>query len=84
MTEMKEWFSLTEQNRKDIYNQVIRGIDYANHARNKINFIPPKEIIKAWEKDYQTMRESMIYGKTKSFKALIERLEELRRRMVDA
>ena len=58
----------------------IRGIDYANHSPAKIDFIPPKEIIGEWEKDYSTMRESMIYGETLSFEALIKRLKELRDR----
>jgi len=62
---------------------IIRGIDYTHHARDKINFIPPKEIMKAWEKDYHTMTESMIYGETKSFKLLIERLKALRDRMTN-
>ncbi|MDN5215355.1 nucleotidyl transferase AbiEii/AbiGii toxin family protein [Fulvivirgaceae bacterium BMA12] len=56
----------------------IKGVDYKNHSPSKIDFIPPKEIIGAWEKDYSTMRESMIYGETLSFEKLIERLKELR------
>lgn len=70
----------------DLYEQIvahrkkfntIRGIDYANHARNKINVIPPEPVISRWEKDYQTMRESMIYGDTVSFDTLLTRLREL-------
>nr|WKN38696.1 nucleotidyl transferase AbiEii/AbiGii toxin family protein [Tunicatimonas sp. TK19036] len=61
---------------------VVRGIDYANHARDRVNFIPPAEIRKEWENDYRTMRESMIYGETKTFQQLIERLRELKKRLV--
>ncbi len=56
----------------------IRGIDYANHAPNKINMIPPDEIIAAWKKDYELMQQSMIYGESISFDKLIERLAELK------
>ena len=58
----------------------IKGIDYANHSRNKINFIPPQEIIGEWKRDYSIMRESMIYGDKLSFETLIKRLEKLRER----
>ncbi len=61
---------------RQVFNPV-RGIDYANHSKNKLNFIPPETVIKAWEKDYQTMQESMIYGESLKFEKLIERLEEL-------
>ncbi|MEO0331064.1 MAG: nucleotidyl transferase AbiEii/AbiGii toxin family protein [Bacteroidota bacterium] len=60
---------------------LVRGIDYTNHARGKINFIPSAEISQAWEKDYQTMRESMIYGETKTFPELLARLNELKNRL---
>ena len=61
---------------RQVFNP-IRGIDYANHAKDKLNFIPPEAVIKAWESDYQTMQESMIYGESLKFEALIGRLEEL-------
>ena len=65
---------------RKVFNPV-RGIDYANHAKDRLDFIPPKDIIKAWGKDYQTMQESMIYGESLNFEKLIGRLEELQRRM---
>ena len=61
---------------RQVFNPV-RGIDYGNHTKDKLNFIPPEAVMKAWEKDYQTMQESMIYGGSLKFKNLIERLEEL-------
>jgi hypothetical protein len=57
---------------------IVRGIDYKNHKKDNVNFIPPEAIIKDWEKDYQTMQESMIYGETLSFDKLLKRLAELR------
>ena len=47
---------------------------------NKIDFVPPKEIIKQWESDYTAMQENMIYGKSESFKKLIENIVDLRER----
>ncbi|WP_317193729.1 nucleotidyl transferase AbiEii/AbiGii toxin family protein [Marivirga atlantica] len=60
---------------------IVRGIEYKNHRKDNVNFIPPEEILKDWEKDYQTMQESMIYGETLSFDKLIKRLEKLRERL---
>ena len=59
----------------------LRGLDYSNHIPSKIKIIPPREIIKEWEKDYQTMAKNMIYGEPLSFDALIKRIEELQKRV---
>jgi predicted nucleotidyltransferase component of viral defense system len=59
----------------------IRGVDYKNHSPQKINPIPPIEIIDQWEKDYKIMQQNMIYGESLSFSELIERMKELRSRL---
>ena len=46
----------------------------------KINPIPPSEIIDEWQKDYEIMQGSMLYGENLSFSELIERIEELKKR----
>jgi predicted nucleotidyltransferase component of viral defense system len=58
----------------------IPGIDYDNHIPQKINPIPPSEIIDEWQKDYEIMQGSMLYGESLSFSELIERIEELKKR----
>ena len=55
----------------------VKNVDYANHQPDQIDLIPPKEVIKDWEADYQTMQESMIYGDSKKFEELITSMEEL-------
>lgn len=55
----------------------VRGIDYANHSPDKISFVPPASIIKAWEDDYITMLESMIYGDKKNFDDLISSIRKI-------
>jgi hypothetical protein len=59
---------------------VIRGIDYSNHGQNKINFVPPAEVMDEWEADYKAMQKDMIYGESKPFKKIIERLTSLQER----
>lgn len=75
---------------KDLYEHIVehrktitplRGIDYANHAPKKINFIPPADIIGEWEKDYKQMQESMIYTESLPFEKLLKRLEELKKKI---
>ncbi|MBU4485814.1 MAG: nucleotidyl transferase AbiEii/AbiGii toxin family protein, partial [Candidatus Delongbacteria bacterium] len=66
-------------NHRETFN-TIRGIDYSKHAPDRIDFVPPESIIKKWESDYASMRESMIYGESKSFGDLIFSIEELRGR----
>lgn len=59
----------------------LRGIDYANHAPEKINFIPPDDLMDTWKKDYGLMQQSMIYRESLSFDKLIIRLTELKNRI---
>lgn len=75
---------------KELYQTIVKhrakltplsGIDYANHTPDKINPIPPDAIIGAWENDYQTMQESMLYNPSLPFDKLIERIYELKSRI---
>ena len=59
----------------------VRGIDYANHAPEKINPVPPENLFEEWRKDYKLMQESMLYTKSVSFEKLIERIQELKSRI---
>ncbi|MDD3044768.1 MAG: nucleotidyl transferase AbiEii/AbiGii toxin family protein [Candidatus Delongbacteria bacterium] len=58
----------------------IRGIDYSTHYPDKIDFVPPQNVIKKWEADYIAMRESMIFGESKNFSDLISSIKELNNR----
>ena len=71
---------------KDLYDSivehrakfnVIRGIDYSSHGPDQISFIPPENVMNAWEADYKAMQEEMIYGDSKPFKEIIERMRQL-------
>lgn len=57
--------------------QRISWVKYDSLGHKTVSFIPPAEIIKLYENDYDTMREQMIYGHTKPFAELVERLKLL-------
>ena len=59
----------------------IKGVDYAKLEMSVLSFIPPNNLLPAWEKDYNTMREEMFYGESLEFSELIKRLNELSIRM---
>jgi len=59
----------------------LRGLDYSGHQPATIRFLPPETLLKEWETDYKTMRESMFYGESLSFKELIDRLSSLQTRI---
>ena len=62
---------------RDTYNH-IKGIDYASHSSDRINFIPPQALIESWKSDYNALSEAHIYDKNKiSFDQLIARIQEL-------
>jgi hypothetical protein len=48
-----------------------------DYAPDKIAVVPPREVIREWEKDYVTMQNSMIYGDSRKFAEVIARLKEL-------
>ena len=58
----------------------VFGVDYSVDFRKNIVLIPPDNIIKNWESDYNSMCLSMIYGKKPDFKTLIKRMKELENR----
>ncbi len=75
---------------KVLYNTIVlhrekvtpeRGIDYANHIPERINLIPPSEVIGEWEKDYKIMQESMFYNPSLSFDKLMTRMKVLNDRI---
>lgn len=72
---------------KKLYNEIIQhrciytkisGIDYSLHQPKTLNPLPPAAIINAWEKDYKSMQEEMIYGESIPFDKLIERIGNLK------
>ncbi|MDE3211638.1 MAG: nucleotidyl transferase AbiEii/AbiGii toxin family protein [Bacteroidota bacterium] len=74
----------------DLYNTIVAhrskftpigGIDYAKHSPENIKFVPPAELLSFWEKDYQEMKENMIYGESLEFDILIKRITELQKRI---
>ena len=58
----------------------ISGVDYATHAPDRINFVPPASVMEKWRDDYIAMQASMIYGESLPFVKLIERIKELNER----
>jgi len=70
----------------ELYNNIVahrkkfnplKGIDYGDHAPDKIKIIPPEKVIKEYEKDYLEMTKFMIYGEALTFNRLIRRISEL-------
>jgi hypothetical protein len=51
------------------------GIDYSTHFPPNLNPLPPERLLSAFENDYKTMQEEMIYGESLPFKELMKELE---------
>lgn len=56
----------------------INGMDYARHAPQFIDPIPPQNMMRFWEADYKIMQEQMIYGESLPFGELIGKLRVLK------
>lgn len=60
----------------------IQDIDYQTHYPAQIQICPPEKLISSWKNDYENMRESFIYDKSKkTFDELIDRMIELTNRI---
>lgn len=73
-----ELFEKIVQHRKTITH--LRGMSYDNHAKGRLQIIPPRGIFSIWRDDYETMRENMIVGESLVWEKLIERIEEIQSR----
>jgi len=60
----------------------IQGIDYRTHYSDQIQICPPKKLQNDWRNDYENLRQSFIYDKSKkTFDELITRMLELTNRI---
>lgn len=73
-----------------LYNSVVehrrmfvglKGFDYSTLAPKKINIVPPGNVIDLWKADYETMKQTMIYGESLSFDKLIDKIKQLNERI---
>ncbi len=67
------------EHRKTYY--ALKYVNYDLHSPSTINFMIPKQEIKAWETDYANMRRYFIYGHSLEFDALMQRIEELQQKL---
>jgi hypothetical protein len=56
----------------------LENLDYSKHYPDKIQVCPPEKMRNDWKNDYESLRESFIYDKSKkTFEELIVRILEL-------
>lgn len=55
----------------------LKGFDYDSLAPESIVIVPPQNMIPKWKVDYETMRNTMIYGESPSFNLLIDQIKQL-------
>jgi predicted nucleotidyltransferase component of viral defense system len=82
-------FATEALNDRELYNVIVahrstltkmKEVDYTTHTPDKINFVPPLNVIDLWKADYESMQNNMIYGKSLPFDELIDRIKELNER----
>jgi predicted nucleotidyltransferase component of viral defense system len=85
-------FAETALSNAELYNSIvkhrgkfnaIKHIDYLKHNPASIRFIPPKDVIKKWQADYEEMKVSMVYKPCLDFDELINRLLILQNKIND-
>lgn len=55
----------------------MQGVDYTPDIRKRIQLVPPTECRDGWQKDYEIMTETMIYGERPVFDVLMESMRNL-------
>jgi hypothetical protein len=75
---------------KELYNTIathrskfshLQGVDYAKHSPEYIKIVPPADLLPLWEKDYDSMTKSMVYGERLDFNELIKCIEEIQKKI---
>jgi len=72
------WKSIIEHRQKFVR---MKDFNYELLKPHNISIIPPDFIISQWQQDYDTMRETMIYGESLPFNKLIDKLRQLNERI---
>lgn len=76
----KKLYEMIVQHRQEFTK--ISGVHYTLHNPATINPIPPAKKLELWEKDYEKMREEMIYGEEKpTFAEILETINNLKERI---
>lgn len=67
---------------RNIFNH-IEGVDYSSHKHDRINFIPPTELMDDWRNDYNSLEKHFLYSSAThlSFDQLLDRMHELLKRI---
>ena len=77
-------------NNEELYKSIVNhrriftkvgGVDYSLHSPKTINPVPKEKFLEAWNKDYKTMQEQMIYGDSPTFEEMIKGITELKIKM---
>lgn len=66
------------EHRRKFYH--VGYADYDKDYRDRIEFYPPDNCIKAWESDYNDLLTSFVYGDRKTFAELLASIAELQTR----
>jgi predicted nucleotidyltransferase component of viral defense system len=75
---------------KELYDNIVehrrifvglKDFDYDTLSPQTITIVPPQSVIDLWKADYETMRETMIYGKSLPFNELIDNIQQLNRKI---
>lgn len=69
----------TIHHHRDVFTH-MKDVDYTPDIRDRIILLPPADVRSAWEADYESMRNTMIYGDSLPFGDLLARMEELQTR----
>lgn len=59
----------------------LKRVNYKDMALGKLAFLPPYQLLDNFRKDYETMREQMIYGDAPDFNQLMDQLRELNKKL---
>ena len=55
----------------------LKDFDYDTLVPEKINIVPPANIVNLWKTDYETMQNTMIYGSSLPFDKLMVKIKQL-------
>ena len=59
----------------------LKGFDYNTLSPKKLTIVPPDSVVGLWQKDYEEMQRTMIYGDSPSFEQMLSYIRDLEKRI---
>ena len=78
---MNKILNISSKRRANTFETIAKKLKIIPPSVEKDVWVTVDSVIDLWQQDYETMRETMIYGNSLSFNVLIDKIKQLNERI---